>query len=362
MLKTNEIAGEGNSFSTEFRQYDPRLGKWLSLDPLMEQFPWMSPFVGFDNNPILYVDPYGLESSTEGEEDKKKDDTKPTKKIVRPSDRKKQEEPRENDGMDGKAQEFIPEGAPEKPSDGDKSPSNNSQINYYQYDGEMNHWEGILNEATIHTKKSNNSYQGWKADYAYGQNWGQISGRKISYNQNELVQQYTNFGNTVIGGSFGMIGAVPAISYGILTAPVWAPYAWNIAKGYNNTIGMNGGYLSGAGEIINQSATQMSNYGNIKLGRYDLIGLSSSFTVTKSAKIWAAVQGVSSTFMSYSLDQGKGGIIFEKHSKQWIFGSLTNGLFSTYGFGKNTTGSWVGDGFREWSTGTSQGLFDKMDE
>ena len=72
MLKTNEIAGEGNSFSTEFRQYDPRLGKWLSLDPLMEQFPWMSPFVGFDNNPILYVDPWGLntiekDSPAEGE-------------------------------------------------------------------------------------------------------------------------------------------------------------------------------------------------------------------------------------------------------------------------------------------------------
>jgi hypothetical protein len=195
----------------------------------MEQFPWMSPFVGYDNNPILYIDPYGLESTTDGEDDKKKEDTKPTKKIVRPSDRKKQEEPRENDGLDGKAQEFIPEGAPENPCDGDKAPSTNSQINYFEYDGEMNHWEGILNEAIIHTKKSNNAYQGLSADYTFGQNWGQVSGRKISYNQNALVQQYTNFGNAVIGGSFGVIGAVPAISYGILTAPVWAPFVWNVA-------------------------------------------------------------------------------------------------------------------------------------
>jgi RHS repeat-associated protein len=58
----NEVKGNGNSYTTEFRQYDPRLGRWLSLDPLMMKFPWMSPYVAFDNNPVLYVDPYGLES------------------------------------------------------------------------------------------------------------------------------------------------------------------------------------------------------------------------------------------------------------------------------------------------------------
>ena len=58
----NEVAGEGNSYTTEFRQYDPRLGRWKSLDPLMAKFPSMSPYVAFDNNPIYYIDPYGLNS------------------------------------------------------------------------------------------------------------------------------------------------------------------------------------------------------------------------------------------------------------------------------------------------------------
>jgi RHS repeat-associated protein len=62
MEQDNEIKGGGNSYTTEFRQYDPRLGRWLSLDPLMHQFPWMSPYVGFDNNPIYYIDPFGLAS------------------------------------------------------------------------------------------------------------------------------------------------------------------------------------------------------------------------------------------------------------------------------------------------------------
>jgi hypothetical protein len=34
----------------------------------MHQFPWMSPYVGFDNNPIYFIDPYGL-SSTNGDGD-----------------------------------------------------------------------------------------------------------------------------------------------------------------------------------------------------------------------------------------------------------------------------------------------------
>ncbi|MBI1838357.1 MAG: LysM peptidoglycan-binding domain-containing protein [Flavobacteriia bacterium] len=69
MEKDPEIKGEGNSYTTEFRQYDPRLGRWLSLDPLMSQFPWMSPYVAFDNNPIFFVDPLGL--AAEGGDDPK---------------------------------------------------------------------------------------------------------------------------------------------------------------------------------------------------------------------------------------------------------------------------------------------------
>lgn len=63
----NEVSGNGNSYTTEFRQYDPRLGRWKSLDPLMSMFPWQSPYCAFDNNPIYYVDPYGLSATNGGE-------------------------------------------------------------------------------------------------------------------------------------------------------------------------------------------------------------------------------------------------------------------------------------------------------
>lgn len=60
MEKDGEVKGSGNSYTTEFRQLDPRIGRWLSLDPLMAKFPHQSPYVSFDNSPILVVDPTGL--------------------------------------------------------------------------------------------------------------------------------------------------------------------------------------------------------------------------------------------------------------------------------------------------------------
>jgi RHS repeat-associated protein len=61
-----EMSGNGNSYTTEFRQYDPRLGRWKSLDPLMAHFPWQSPYCAFDNNPVYFVDPLGLEGNGPG--------------------------------------------------------------------------------------------------------------------------------------------------------------------------------------------------------------------------------------------------------------------------------------------------------
>ena len=61
MEKDDEVRGtKGASYTTEFRQYDPRIGRWVSLDPMSSTFPWQSPYVAFDNNPIYFNDPQGL--------------------------------------------------------------------------------------------------------------------------------------------------------------------------------------------------------------------------------------------------------------------------------------------------------------
>ena len=71
MERDDNVKGAGNSYTTEFRQYDPRVGRWLSIDPLFAHFPWQSPYVAFDNNPIYYNDPKGLAAEGGGRKNRK---------------------------------------------------------------------------------------------------------------------------------------------------------------------------------------------------------------------------------------------------------------------------------------------------
>ena len=57
--KVDEVKGNGNSYDFGARIHDPRIGRFLSLDPRMSDFPSMSPYVFAANNPIRYVDVYG---------------------------------------------------------------------------------------------------------------------------------------------------------------------------------------------------------------------------------------------------------------------------------------------------------------
>jgi RHS repeat-associated protein len=59
MESDDEVKGVKNSYTTEFRQYDPRIGRFLSLDPMMLKYPSTSPYIAFRNNPIFFIDPFG---------------------------------------------------------------------------------------------------------------------------------------------------------------------------------------------------------------------------------------------------------------------------------------------------------------
>ena len=67
MEKDDEVSGNGNSYTTQFRQYDPRLGRWKSLDPMAGKYPDQSPFAAFNNNPVYFTDPLGLEGQGAGD-------------------------------------------------------------------------------------------------------------------------------------------------------------------------------------------------------------------------------------------------------------------------------------------------------
>jgi RHS repeat-associated protein len=57
----DEVSGSGNSYDYGFRIYNPRLGKFLSVDPLFQSYPWYTPYQYAGNSPIAFIDMDGLE-------------------------------------------------------------------------------------------------------------------------------------------------------------------------------------------------------------------------------------------------------------------------------------------------------------
>jgi RHS repeat-associated protein len=66
--KDDEIKGEGNSLNYTFRMHDPRVGRFLSLDPISAQYPHNSPFAFSENRVIDGIELEGAEYLYTGEE------------------------------------------------------------------------------------------------------------------------------------------------------------------------------------------------------------------------------------------------------------------------------------------------------
>jgi RHS repeat-associated protein len=59
--KDDEVKGEGMQYDYGFRIYDPRIGRFLSEDPLFRSYAWYTPYQFAGNRPINSIDLDGLE-------------------------------------------------------------------------------------------------------------------------------------------------------------------------------------------------------------------------------------------------------------------------------------------------------------
>jgi len=57
----SEVKGEGNQQDYGMRIYDPRLGRFLSMDPISEEYPELAPYQFASNRPIDGIDIDGME-------------------------------------------------------------------------------------------------------------------------------------------------------------------------------------------------------------------------------------------------------------------------------------------------------------
>ncbi len=60
-FNAKELDGETGNYYYGARYYNPVWGIWLGVDPLAHKYPSMSPFVFTGNNPIMFIDPNGME-------------------------------------------------------------------------------------------------------------------------------------------------------------------------------------------------------------------------------------------------------------------------------------------------------------
>jgi RHS repeat-associated protein len=59
--KDSEPYGEGNEYDYGFRMYDPRIGRFQSVDPLSDNYPMLTPYQYASLSPIQFIDIDGLE-------------------------------------------------------------------------------------------------------------------------------------------------------------------------------------------------------------------------------------------------------------------------------------------------------------
>ena len=70
-LKDNEDHGEGNAYDFGARIYDPRLGKWLALDPTQKKYAGFTPYGFSFNSPLIFNDPDGKDGRLTVDNEKK---------------------------------------------------------------------------------------------------------------------------------------------------------------------------------------------------------------------------------------------------------------------------------------------------
>lgn len=59
MEKDDEVKGEGNSYDFGARMLNPRVGRWFKTDPILQKYPYDSPYMFSGNSPISIMDPDG---------------------------------------------------------------------------------------------------------------------------------------------------------------------------------------------------------------------------------------------------------------------------------------------------------------
>jgi len=332
----NAIKNNGNSYTTEFRLYDPRLGRWLSLDPLMAKYPWMSPYTAFNNNPIFFIDPLGLEGVEPGEADKQKGSWVGPSGVTYKYDKEADswssvEFTVTASKMSSVSQalwsigKFIGIGYTTAGQYRPKGPSWLSNMTLANHFGDGTGWQGAIPEghSIYYDPLIDNP------DHPMAASWGKTRAQADAV-RNVVV------GTLVVGAAAPLVAGVA-----INTAPVWMPYmisganyawqgarlagqySWQGAKIYHNTFGKTGGYVN----MFLDAGLQNVAAPNEDFNYYSFIG--SGFLPGNSFKTITAFE-VSTVLISVN----NKGVNMSLPNSQTSFDKSTSIMWNYYGTSK----------------------------
>ena len=309
----HQVKGNGNSYTTEFRQYDPRLARWSSIDPLMTKYPFYSPYSTLNNNPLRFTDRLGLEGQDWiGKKDSKGNTTWEWRAEV--------------DGPDK-----LPPGYTEYKKPGGKYKSNGREV---QLGSGPNDWKYT-------DQKPNGNYtnqQGMDIQWS-GEDQANV---EFKMKIRGLEQALDNL-KLALGATF----ATPFVAgAAILTAPAWGPialqglrmtgqYSWQGLKFYHNTFGKTGGYVNAFSDVGMQMLANPSE--NVNFYSPIVAGLLPG----NNLKTIAAFE-ISTTFVTVDSK----GVRLEPPSNAGIFDVMTSKMWGAWGttMGSQTEGLFLDAG------------------
>lgn len=80
--KSDEVYGESDTYDFGARMQNSRLGRWMSLDPLQQKYPNLSPYAYVANSPIIFIDPDGKRIKLTGTKQDREEMTSQIKRLT----------------------------------------------------------------------------------------------------------------------------------------------------------------------------------------------------------------------------------------------------------------------------------------
>jgi hypothetical protein len=202
------VYGEGNVYDYGFRIYNPRLGKFLSVDPLTKSYPWYTPYQFAGNKPIVAIDLDGLEEAVVIKTTYYEGDvliTKVNVLYVRPENRKVNPDNPElgTGGVDYILANGLIERMPTLEPGSPEEKIMKKQMNYIE-DGKVKRgtrWEALgkgTNEPSTPIYSGEHFWVVTVSEYPNKEGTGQISNNGIEYVVNQM-KKYQVFSAEIIG-------------------------------------------------------------------------------------------------------------------------------------------------------------------